>query len=103
VNNTLSKDTITKLLKSVEPKKDEPVNTQYKERWPGEVNLVKIAKAVSRNADFVLFRNGTRFSVTYMSDDTILVKPTSGFVPMGFFSRNQLKDAIATGIDLDEK
>lgn len=107
MNNTLSKDTISKLLREQEPKKKDtdPLGSSYKERWPGEANLIKIAKAVKRNSNYVLFRDGTRFQVKYDTyrEDVVLVKPESGFVPMGYFSRQTLREAEEKGIDLDAK
>lgn len=107
MNNTLSKDTISKLLREQESKKKDtdPLGSSYKERWPGEANLIKIAKAVKRNADYVLFRDGTRFQIKYdtYSKDVILIRPESGFVPMGYFSRRTLKEAEEIGIDPDDK
>lgn len=96
----LSMATIRNLLKEKVKDKD-PLMVTYKERWPGDLNMVKIAKAAKRGADFVLFRDGSRFSIKY-NDDNVLLKPSNGeFAPMGFFSRKQLKEALEEGIDLD--
>lgn len=103
--NSLSHDTITKLLKEETAKKkkdDEPMGATYKERWPGERNLLKLAKAVKAGKDFVVFTNGDRFSIVYSDENTVLVKPDfPKFVPMGYFSREKLKETELRGIDID--
>lgn len=97
----LSADTIRKLLKSDGGEKEE-MSTAYKERWPGDNNLVKLAKAVDKDAEFVVFRNGSRFTITYLDTDLIRINPSVGFAPMGFFTRKSLQEAKRTQIDLDD-
>jgi len=94
---TLSMDTIIKLVRQDEAA---TMPSAYKERWPGEVNLLKLANAVERSADFVLFTNGTRFRITYY-ETNVRVNPSTGFVPMGWFSKKQLKEAKATIPELE--
>lgn len=103
MTRTLAMDDIQKLLKSEARTSKDPTGATYKERWPGDANLIKIAKAVKRGADFVVFRNGQRFNLTRRDTDLVLVKPDSGFVPMGYFSIKKLKEAEHEGIDLDDK
>lgn len=99
--NALGMDTIRQLLKEAEPKvKNMLEGKSYKESWPGERNRLKLAKAVANRDRFVLFGND-RFTIRY-NESNVLVKPTVGFVPMGYFSRSELKSAIDTVPDLDQ-
>lgn len=98
--NTLGMDTIKQLLKEAEPKvKNMLEGKSYKESWPGERNRLKLAKAVANGDRFVMFGND-RFGITY-DESNVLIRPSVGFVPMGFFSRSELKTAIDTVPDLD--
>jgi len=60
----------------------------YKERWPGEKNLLTLARAVNANAKSVLF-DKKKFIITYYPE-AVRINPTEGFAPMGWFSRKEL-------------
>lgn len=93
MGNPIGIDLIKKLLKSTEPKVS-IVQQDDKTRWPGKENTLKLAEAVDAQQDYVMFGN-RRFDITYhLETETVLVKPsTGGFIPMGWFSYHQLKDA----------
>lgn len=89
--NAIGMDLIKKLLKSTEPKVS-IVQQDDKTRWPGIDNTLKLAQSVDLRKEYIMFGN-KRFSIIY-HDEAILIKPsTGGFIPMGWFSYQQLKDA----------
>jgi hypothetical protein len=91
VSNRIGMDLIKKLLKSTEPRVS-IVQQDDKTRWPGLDNTLKLAESVDQQMDYVMFGN-QRFAIKYYSS-ALLVKPsTGGFIPMGWFSYQQLKDA----------
>lgn len=91
----LSMADIKSLIKTTEKRDmDNPLFKMYKERWPGDENLVKIANALKRGSDYVVFANGDRFNVKRINSETVLIKPDfPKFAPMGFFSRDSLRKA----------
>ncbi len=93
-SKVLSKGQIKNLLND---NKNVNRNVVEPQRWPGDANMLKLAAAVERRANFVLFTNGTRFSIKYNdAKENLLIKPsTGGFVPMGYFSYKQLQEAVA--------
>ena len=64
------------------------------QRWPGDANLLRLAKAFTSRSPFVVFGNGTRFKIKYDAKRAnVLIKPSTGeFAPMGYFSYKQLED-----------
>lgn len=90
MSRVIGTDMIKKLMKSSEPKVS-VVEQDDRTRWPGSVNLLKLAHAVEDGEVFVMFGNN-RFNINYY-DGVVLVKPSTGFAPMGWFSYQQLTDA----------
>lgn len=59
-------------------------------RWLNPLNVIEIQKAVKEEADTVVLE-GKLFDIRYFPED-IRINPREGFLPMGWFTRKEIKD-----------
>jgi hypothetical protein len=88
VNKKLNRREIDQLLEK-EPK----IHTM---KWPGDKDMVTLAKAVKAGESVVTFSDGRKFTIKDAERwDAVFVKPADGsFAPCGYFDRQRLKGVL---------
>jgi hypothetical protein len=84
---------VRKILQSKEARR---LDDQNLPRWPSEDAKLSLAQAVNKRDMFVVLDNNVKFKIRY--DDkrkAVFISPSSNktFIPCGWFSYQQLKDA----------
>lgn len=66
-------------------------------KWPGDINMLRLANAVESEAPEVVFTSGDKFSIRYESNfNSVFIKPTvtDMVIPCGYFDKDHLKSVL---------
>lgn len=96
INRTLPVAEIAKLLKEKDARAADK-HVAAVRKWPGDANLLTLAKAVHQRNKYVIFEGNKKFEIRYDSKfDAVFIKPVdNGFVPCGYINFKRLKEVLA--------
>ena len=62
----------------------------FADSWPTPLEMLELVDAVDAKKKEVKMDSG-EFKIEYKNDGMVLVKPITGYVPMGYFSDDDFK------------